>query len=76
MNKPQPAPHGDDPTPASAGVLFARTHDGLLVAKVGDNAFVDDAGRQWPLLSRIGLAAVARRWKNGHAPTFTVMAAS
>ena len=39
MNTPQPAPHVDDPTPASAGALFARTHDGLLVAKVGDNAF-------------------------------------
>ena len=38
--QPQPAPHGDDPTPASAGILFARTHDALLVAKVGDHAFV------------------------------------
>ena len=36
----QPAPHIDDPTPASAGVLFARTHHGLLVARVGDRAFV------------------------------------
>ena len=66
----------DNPTPASAGVLFARTHDGLLVAKVGDNAFAMMPGAQWPLLSRVGLAAVRGRWKNGHAPTSTVMAAS
>jgi hypothetical protein len=29
----------NNPTPALAGVLFTRTHDGLLVAKVRDNAF-------------------------------------
>jgi hypothetical protein len=74
MNKPQPAPHGDDPTPASAGVLFARTHDGLLVAKVGDHAFVmmPAANGRYHLASAWRLC---RRWKNGHAPTFTVMAA-
>jgi hypothetical protein len=29
----------NNPTPALAGVLFTRTHDGLLVAKVRNNAF-------------------------------------
>ena len=75
MNKPEPAPPGDNPTPVSAGVLFARTHDGLLMAKVGDHAFGMMPGASGPIIShRPG--GCARRWKNGHAPTFTVMAAS
>ena len=40
MNTPQIASHIDDATRASVEVLFARTHDRLLVARVGDNAFV------------------------------------
>ena len=64
MNKPQPAPHGDDPTPASAGVLFARTHDGLLVAKVGDNGFVmmPGANGRYYLASAWRLCAPMEEW--------------
>ena len=39
MTAPRPSDQADNPTPAEAGVLFTRTHDGLLVAKVRDNAF-------------------------------------
>ena len=64
MNKPQPAPHGDDPTPASAGVLFARTHDGLLVAKVGDHGFVmmPGANGRYYLASAWRLCAPMAEW--------------
>ena len=64
MNKPQPAPHGDDPTPASAGVLFARTHDGLLVAKVGDYGFVmmPGANGRYYLASAWRLCAPMAEW--------------
>ena len=64
MNKPQPAPHGDDPTPASAGVLFARTHDGLLVAKVGDHGFVMTPGAngRYYLASAWRLCAPMAEW--------------
>ena len=64
MNKPQPAPHGDYPTPASAGVLFARTHDGLLVAKVGDYGFVmmPGANGRYYLASAWRLCAPMEEW--------------
>ena len=64
MNKPQPGPHGDYPTPASAGVLFARTHDDLLVAKVGDHAFgmMPDANGRYYLASAIGVRHHAKPW--------------
>ena len=39
MTAPRTSDQANNPTPASAGVLFTRTHDGLLVAKVRDNAF-------------------------------------
>ena len=39
MTVPRTSDQANNPTPASAGVLFTRTHDGLLVAKVRDNAF-------------------------------------
>ena len=39
MNAPQSSDHANDPALAQPGVLFARTQDDLLVAKVGDNAF-------------------------------------
>ena len=39
MTAPQTADKANDPTSAAAGVLFTRTSDGLLVAKVLDNAF-------------------------------------
>lgn len=38
MTAPRTSDQANNPTPASAGVLFTRTHDGLLVAKVRDNA--------------------------------------
>src|ERR1700736_4284791 len=64
MNKPQRAPHGDDPTPASAGILFARTHDALLVAKVGDHAFVmmPGANGRYYLASAWRLCAPMEEW--------------
>lgn len=39
MTAPRSSDQANDRTPAEAGVLFARTSDGLLVAKVRDNAF-------------------------------------
>ena len=39
MTAPRTSDQANNPTPASAGGLFSRTHDGLLVAKVRDNAF-------------------------------------
>ena len=39
MTAPQSPSHANNPTPSEPGVLFARTSDGLLVAKVRDNAF-------------------------------------
>lgn len=39
MTAPRTSDQANNPTPAEAGVLFTRTHDGLLVAKVRDNAF-------------------------------------
>ena len=39
MTVPRTSDRANNPTPASAGVLFTRTHDGLLVAKVRDTAF-------------------------------------
>jgi hypothetical protein len=39
MTAPRTSDQANNPTPASAGVLLTRTHDGLLVAKVRDNAF-------------------------------------
>ena len=64
MNKPQPAPHGDYPTPASAGILFARTHDDLLVAKVGDHAFgmMPGANGRYYLASAWRLCAPMEEW--------------
>ena len=55
--------------------MFTRTHDGLLVAKVRDNAFAMMPTRN----DRYYLASAWRcrgRWKNGHAPISTVMAAN
>lgn len=66
MNTPQTASHIDDPTPASAGVLFARTYDGLLVAKVGDNAFVmmpGANGRRYYLASAWRLRPPMEEWR-------------
>jgi hypothetical protein len=64
MNKPQPAPPGDNPTPVSAGVLFARTHDGLLMAKVGDHAFgmMPGASGRYYLASAWRLCAPIEEW--------------
>jgi hypothetical protein len=39
MNAPQSSADREDPAPVATGVLFGRTRDGLLVARVGDNAF-------------------------------------
>ena len=39
MTAPRTCDQANHPTPAAAGVLFTRTHDGLLVAKIRDNAF-------------------------------------
>jgi hypothetical protein len=39
MSAPRNADQICNPTPASPGVLFARTRDGLLAAKVGDYAY-------------------------------------
>ena len=44
MTAPQTADKANDPTSAAAGVLFTRTSDGLLVAKVLDNAFAMMSG--------------------------------
>ncbi len=59
MTAPRTSDQANNPTPALAGVLFARTHDGLLVAKVGDNAFAMMPAKNGRYLSRFGLAAVA-----------------
>jgi hypothetical protein len=39
MTAPGPTDQANNPIPAESGVLFARTSDGLLVAKVRDKAF-------------------------------------
>ncbi len=64
MNTPQTAAHIDDPTRASVEVVFARTHDGLLVARVGDNAFVmmPGANGRYYLASAWRLHGPMARW--------------
>lgn len=67
MTAPRTADKANDPTPASAGVLFTRTHDGLLVAKVRDNAFAmmpATEGRYY-LASAWLLSRPMDEWKRG-----------
>ena len=64
MNAPQTADHVNDPTPAPPGVLFARTQDYLLVAKVGDNAFamMPSAYGRFCLVSAWRLYGPMKQW--------------
>jgi hypothetical protein len=64
MNAPQTSDHLNDPTLAMPRVLFARTHDDLLVAKVGDNAFamMPSAHGRFYLASAWRLHGPMERW--------------
>jgi len=64
----------NDHTLAPAGVTFARSDEGLLVAKVGDSAFALLPGSGAGSSSR-RLGVFAARWNNGNAQTSTVTAA-
>lgn len=64
MNAPLSSADRDDLTPVATGVLFARTRDGLLVARVGDNAFAmmpGAAGRSY-LASAWRLRSPMEEW--------------
>jgi hypothetical protein len=56
MNASQSSADRDDLTPVATGVLFARAHDGLLVARVGDNAFAMIPGAE-------GRSYLASAWR-------------
>ena len=56
MNAPQSSADRDDLTPVATGILFARTRDGLLVARVGDNAFAMMPGAE-------GRSYLASAWR-------------
>jgi hypothetical protein len=57
----------NNPTPALAGVLFTRTHDGLLVAKVRDNAFamMPTKNDRYYLASAWRLSRPMEEWSRG-----------
>lgn len=57
----------NNPTPAAAGVLFTRTHDGLLVARVRDNAFamMPTKNDRYYLASSWRLSRPMEEWSRG-----------
>jgi hypothetical protein len=57
----------NNPTPALAGGLFTRTHDGLLVAKVRDNAFamMPTKNDRYYLASAWRLSRPMEEWSRG-----------
>lgn len=67
MTAPRTCDQANHPTPAAAGVLFTRTHDGLLVAKVRDNAFAMMPARndRYYLASAWRLSRPMEEWSRG-----------
>jgi len=67
MTAPRTSDQANNPTPASAGVLFTRTHDGLLVAKVRDNAFamMPTKNDRYYLASAWRLSRPMEEWSRG-----------